>query len=82
MEPESLSPQTPPQMPGHELIGEIAEKIDALDRAGAVRRALSAVDSGAITIPDLYVRVLGPFLTTVDSPAPDLPPGGEATHLP
>lgn len=65
MEPESTAPHTPPLTPGQDLLAEIAEKIDGLDRPGAVRRALEAVRSGEITIPDLYVRVLGPYLTTV-----------------
>jgi methanogenic corrinoid protein MtbC1 len=65
MEREPSSPQTPPQTPDQNLLAELAEKIDALDRAGAVRRALEAVRSGEYSIPDLYVRVLGPYLTRV-----------------
>ncbi len=45
----------------------IRDSIDAAlaerDRAGALTAALDAVDSGNVSIPDLYTSVLGPLLT-------------------
>ena len=49
------------------LLGELQELADARDRAGSVALVLDAVSSGKITIPDLYVRVLGPFLSYIGS---------------
>jgi len=47
------------------LLDELRELVDARDRAGAVALALDAVAAGRITIPDLYVRVLGPLLAQI-----------------
>jgi len=60
--PDPRTPQTPA-----ELSASIAERLDALDRAGAVNVALDAVADGRIGIPDLYTQVLGPYLTSVGS---------------
>ena len=49
------------------LLGELQERADARDRAGAVALVLDAVAAEKITIPDLYVRVLGPFLSYIGS---------------
>jgi len=50
-----------------DLLGELQDRIDARDRAGAVAVALDAVESGRISVPDLYTLVLGPFLTAIGS---------------
>jgi methanogenic corrinoid protein MtbC1 len=46
----------------HRLRSEIDERLAARDRAGAVLAALEAVDSGGVTIPELYTSVLTPLL--------------------
>ena len=56
----------PPETPG-ELRQGLAERLDALDRPGAVQLVLDAVAQGRIGIPDLYTQVLGPYLTEVGS---------------
>ena len=50
-----------------DLLGELEDRVDARDRAGAVALAVVAVESGRITVPDLYTLVLGPFLTRIGS---------------
>jgi len=44
------------------LYGRLAELLGSHDKAGAVRTAVEAVTSGAITIPSLYRDVLAPLL--------------------
>ena len=48
-----------------ELLGELQELVDERDRAGAVALALDAVESGRIAVPELYTRVLGPYLAQI-----------------
>ncbi len=48
-----------------DLLGELSERVDARDRAGAVALVLDAVESGRIAIPELYTQVLGPYLAQV-----------------
>ena len=50
-----------------DLLGELEDRVDARDRAGAVALAVDAVESGRITVPDLYTLVLGPYLTRIGS---------------
>ena len=50
-----------------ELRDIVAQRIDAMDRAGAVNTALDAVARGDIGIADLYTLVLGPYLTDLGS---------------
>jgi len=47
------------------LLDELQALVDARDRSGAVALTLDAVASGRITVPDLYVRVLGPYLAQI-----------------
>jgi methanogenic corrinoid protein MtbC1 len=47
------------------LLGELGDLVDDRDRAGAVALVMEAVESGSIAIPDLYTRVLGPYLAQV-----------------
>ena len=49
------------------LLGELEGFVDARDRAGAVALVLDAVESGRISVPDLYVQVIGPYLAQVGS---------------
>ncbi len=49
------------------LRARIEAAIAKRDRAGAVGTALSAVHDGAISIPSLYVDVLGPLLAGIGS---------------
>lgn len=51
--------------PPNELLCELKEHIDSLDRAGAVTLMLEAVAHGQIGVADLYTQVLGPYLTGV-----------------
>ncbi len=48
--------------PADRLRAELLELFSAHDKAGAVATALAAVRDGGISIPDLYVDVLGPAL--------------------
>lgn len=48
-----------------ELVRELAERIDTLDRPGAVAVALGAIADGRISIPDLYLQVLTPYLAAI-----------------
>jgi MerR family transcriptional regulator, light-induced transcriptional regulator len=48
-----------------ELVRELAERIDGLDRPGAIAIALGAVAEGRISVPDLYVQVLTPYLADI-----------------
>jgi methanogenic corrinoid protein MtbC1 len=48
-----------------ELLGELRDRVDERDRAGAVGLVLDAVESGRIGIPELYTQVLGPYLAQV-----------------
>ena len=50
-----------------ELRQTIAQRLDALDRSGAVNSALDSVARGDISVADLYTLVLGPYLTEVGS---------------
>jgi len=50
-----------------ELLDRLSERIDELDRAGAIELALDHVASGRITVADLYTQVLGPLLTRIGS---------------
>lgn len=50
---------------GASLLGELQDLVDARDRPGAVALALDAVASDRIAVPDLYTRVLGPYLAQV-----------------
>jgi methanogenic corrinoid protein MtbC1 len=50
-----------------DLLGDLRELIDERDRSGAVAMALGAVESGRISVPDLYTLVLGPFLAHIGS---------------
>jgi methanogenic corrinoid protein MtbC1 len=56
---------TEPSSTSSDLLCALIDRIDALDRAGAVAVALGAVGDGRIGIADLYTQVLGPFLTGV-----------------
>jgi MerR family transcriptional regulator, light-induced transcriptional regulator len=56
---------TEPILPQSDLLCALIDRIEALDKAGAVRLALGAVESGRIGVADLYTQVLGPFLTGV-----------------
>ena len=60
--PEPAAPTTPA-----ELLCELGDSIDALDRAAAVTLALTAVAENRISIADLYTQVLGPYLALVGS---------------
>jgi len=55
-----------PEYP-QELFDAIKGALSKRDRAGAVRMALDAVHTGAISIPDLYVSVLSPMLASIGS---------------
>lgn len=48
-----------------ELMRELEDRIDTLDRPGAVAIALGAVAEGRISVPDLYVQVLTPYLAAI-----------------
>jgi len=50
-----------------ELLDQIAERVDALDRSGAVDLALDAVADGRIEVADLHTQVIGPFLAKIGS---------------
>ena len=60
-------PASPDDQVAANLLDELQDLVDARDRAGAVALVLDAVSSTRITIPDLYVSVLGPFLAHVGS---------------
>jgi MerR family transcriptional regulator, light-induced transcriptional regulator len=47
------------------LLAEISQRIEALDRHGAVALLLAAVERGDISVPDLYMQVLGPVLAEI-----------------
>jgi methanogenic corrinoid protein MtbC1 len=57
------NPHTPET--SSELLRALSDRLDSLDRAGAISSALDAVTDGRITIPDLYTQVLGPYLAMV-----------------
>jgi methanogenic corrinoid protein MtbC1 len=63
------APITQPQPPHNpdELRRALADRIDAVDRAGAVQLTLGAVNEGRIGIPELYTEVLGPYLVEIGS---------------
>jgi methanogenic corrinoid protein MtbC1 len=50
-----------------DLLGRLEALVNMRDRAGAVSLVLGAVDSGRISVPDLYTLVLGPYLTRIGS---------------
>jgi methanogenic corrinoid protein MtbC1 len=50
-----------------DLLGELQDRVEARDRAGAVAITLDAVASGRIDVADLYTLVLGPFLRRIGS---------------
>jgi len=50
-----------------DLLGELQDRVEARDRAGAVALVLEAVESGRIGVADLYTLVLGPFLARIGS---------------
>jgi hypothetical protein len=61
----------PDSNPGPTYAETLRERIEAAlaerDRPGAVQAATSAVHDGSITIPSLYVDVLGPLLAGIGS---------------
>jgi MerR family transcriptional regulator, light-induced transcriptional regulator len=50
-----------------ELLYRLSERVDALDRAGAIALALEAVAAGRISVADLYTQVIGPYLSKIGS---------------
>jgi methanogenic corrinoid protein MtbC1 len=64
-QPRDFDPKVP-ATPA-DLLRSLDDRIDALDRAGAVSIALDAVVGGRIEIADLYTQVLGPLLVSVGS---------------
>ena len=65
MEDTSISPTEPPASTPAELLRSFTERIDSLDRAGAVSLMLNAVEEGRIGVADVYTQVLGPYLTGI-----------------
>ena len=58
-------PATPDGQIAANLLDELQELVDARDRAGAVALVLDAIATRQLTIPNLYVRVLGPYLAQI-----------------
>lgn len=67
METNARSPKFPASFTSAELLRALGDRVDALDRSGAVALMLDAVAEGRITIPDLYTQVLGPYLAAIGS---------------
>jgi hypothetical protein len=61
----SASPPEQPAFAPAELLRSLTERIDELDRDGAVSLVLKAVQDGRIGVADVYTQVLGPYLTSV-----------------
>lgn len=57
--------EPPAATPGACLRAELVSRLRAHDKHGAVAVALTAVRDGGISIPDLYVDVLGPALVDI-----------------
>jgi methanogenic corrinoid protein MtbC1 len=67
MENDISPAQHPAPSTPAEMLLALGERIDALDRPGAVSLVLSAVAQNRIEVADLYTQVLGPYLAAIGS---------------
>jgi methanogenic corrinoid protein MtbC1 len=67
METNARAAEFPAPSTPAELLRALSDRIDALDRSGAVAQMLDAVAGGRISIADLYTQVLGPYLAAIGS---------------
>ena len=65
MEDTHGTPSKPIVTTPAEMLRALSERIDSLDRGGAVSLVLDAVEAGTVGVADVYTQVLGPYLTGI-----------------